>query len=186
MIRTLYSIFRDSANSFEGQERDEKVVLLLRQHPFVILIRLGLLGLAGLIPIIFGIMFLPYLSAYGWLNLFFFVSSVWFLGLWLIVFYLLTIYTLNTVIITDRRIIDSDQQGFFNRKISELLYRRIQDVSMHTSGVIETFLQFGNVTVQTAASEKQFIFHRVPKPEKVKDVIRRLAAARNSGVKAIT
>ena len=183
MTKKIFSIFRDSSNSFEGQASGERVILLLRRHPFAILLRIGLFSFFAFVPVIAGAVFLSYLVAYGWLALFLFASSIWYLGLWLAVFYSLTMYTLNTVIITDHRLIDSDQHGFFNREISELHSHRIQDVSIHTSGVIETFLQFGNITVQTAASEKQFIFHQISKPEKVKDIIMQITAFRHSGVK---
>lgn len=186
MIKSLVSIFRDSPNSFEGQEKDEQVILLLRRHPFIILLPMALFALACLVPIVIGVIFWPYLSAHNWLNLYFFVSSVWFLGFWLAVFYSLTMYTLNTVAITDHRIINSDQHGFFNRQISELHSHRIQDVSIHTNGLIETVLKFGNITVQTAASEKQFVFRQIPRPDRVKDVIMRMARSRGSGVKHTT
>ncbi|OGE80649.1 MAG: hypothetical protein A2660_01000 [Candidatus Doudnabacteria bacterium RIFCSPHIGHO2_01_FULL_45_18] len=185
MIRSLLSIFRESTNSFEGQKDDENIVLLLRRHPFTIYIRIGFYVLAFLVPIVAGVMFYSYLSVHNWFDTFFFVSSIWYLGLWLAVFHSLTLYTLNTVLITDRRIIDSDQHGLFNRETSELHSNRIQDVSTHTNGMIETFLQFGDVTVQTAASEKQFVFHQVPRPDKVKDVIMQMTASKHTGVKAV-
>ena len=185
MIKRLLSIFRDSPNSFEGQEKEERVVLLLRQHPFTILVSLTFFGLAGLAPIVVGVIFWSYLSVHGWLHLYLFVSSIWFSGLWLAIFHSLTMYTLNTVIITDRRVIDSDQHGLFNRKISELHSHRIQDVSVHTNGIIETFLRFGDVTVQTAGSEKQFVFHQIPQPDRVKNVIMQMARSRDSGVKTV-
>ena len=185
MIKALLSIFQESANSFDGQEKDENVILLLRRHPFTILLPLSLFGLAGFVPVVVGLIFWLPILAHGWLNLFLSISSVWFLAFWLAIFYSLTIYTLDTVIITDRRIIDSDQRGLFNRKISELHSHRIQDVSTHTNGLIETILKFGDITVQTAASEKQFIFHQIPKPDRVKDVIMQVARSRDSGVKAV-
>lgn len=185
MIKSFFSTFRDSPNSFEGQREGERVILLLRRHPFTILIRIGFFGLACFVPIIVGVMFLSYLLEHEWLNLYLFVSSIWYLGFWLAIFYFLTMYTLNTVTITDHRIIDSDQHGFFNREISELHSHRIQDVSVHTNGIIETFLKFGNVTVQTAASEKQFIFHQIPRPDRVKDVIMQMARSRHSGIKPV-
>ena len=185
MIKSFFSIFRESTNSFEGQESDEKVLLLLRQHPFTILIRVGLFCLVSLVPIVVGMAFREYLAANSGFDLFLFVSSLWYLVLWLTIFYALTMYTLNTVIITDHRIIESDQYGLFNRKISELHSYRIQDVTTHTNGLIETVLKFGNITVQTAGSEKQFVFHQIPRPDKVKDVIMQVATSRHSGVKPV-
>ena len=183
MVRKIFSIFKDSPNSFEGQESNEEVILLIRQHLFTVLVKVGLFSLAFLMPIIIGMIFWPYLLTYNLSSIFFFISSIWYLATWLAIFHSLTIYTLNTVIITDRRIVESDQHGLFDRETSELHNERIQDVTAHTNGVIETVLGFGNVTVQTAASERQFIFCRIPNPEKVKDVIMRITAAKHSGIK---
>ena len=184
MIKQLISVFIDSSNSFDGQEKGEQVVLLLRRHYFTISIRIGLQILACLIPVVAGVAFWPYLVAHEWSNIFLFLSSIWYLCFWLIIFHTLAIYTLSTVIITDHRVIESQQHGLFSREISELHSDRIQDVSARTHGIIETFLEFGDVTVQTAASEKLFCFHQLPNPNDVKDVIMQVAAARHSGIKA--
>lgn len=159
--------------------------MLLRHHPFTIIIKVLFFILAGFVPIVIWVISITLFPGYNWLNVLLFISSVWYLILWLAIFHSLTMYTLNTVIITNQRIIDNDQHGLFNRKVSELHNHRIQDVSVHTNGLIETLLTFGDVTVQTAASEKQFIFHKVPEPEKVKDTIMQITRARNSGVKAV-
>ncbi|MDO8729099.1 MAG: PH domain-containing protein [bacterium] len=185
MIKELFSIFRDSPNSFEGQEKNEEVILLLRRHPFVILLPIALFSLACIVPIVIGIVFGSYLSAHGLLSLYLFVTNVWFLIIWLAAFYSLTMYTLNTITITDHRIINSDQHGFFNRQISELHGHRIQDVSTHTNGLIETVLKYGDITVQTAGTEKQFVFHQIPRPDKVKDAIMQMARSRDSGIKTM-
>lgn len=185
MIGKLFSIFRESTNSFEGQKSDEEVLMLLRHHPFTIIIKVIFFMLAGLIPVAIWTVLVALFPGYNWLDVLLFVSSVWYLVLWLAIFHSLVMYTLNTVIITNQRIIDSDQQGLFNRKVSELHNHRIQDVSVHTNGFIETLLTFGDVTVQTAASEKQFIFHKIPEPEKVKNTIMQITRARNSGIKSV-
>ena len=183
MIHSFLSIFKESSNSFEGQQEGERVVFLLRQHPFTILLRIAFFCLACLLPIASGILFSSAIVSGGWLDLFLFTSSVWYLFLWLAIFYALTMYTLNTVTITDRCIIESDQYGLFSRGISELHSHRVQDVSSKTKGIIETFLKFGDITVQTAGSEKEFVFHKIAHPDKVKDVIMQIAATRDSGIK---
>lgn len=185
MIKELISIFLESSNSFDGQEKGEPVLLLLRRHIFTILMPLILFLLAGLVPIVAWSFVSSYLSRPELLNVFIFVSSVYYLGLWLGIFYSLTLYVLDTVIITDHRVIDNDQRGLFYRNVSELHSHRIQDVSTRTNGVIETFLNFGDITVQTAGSEKQFVFHQIPEPNKVKDLIMQTATTRDSGIKAL-
>lgn len=185
MIQKLFSIFRESPNSFDGQEKDEKVLMLLRRHVFTILAPLALFLLACLVPIALGITFYGYISTYNLLGLFLFLSISWYLAIWLGIFYALTIYTLDTVIISDHRIVNNDQRGLFFRDVGELHSHRIQDVYIRTSGIIETFLNFGDITVQTAGSEKQFVFRQIPNPSKVKDTIMQVVRSRDSGVKAV-
>jgi uncharacterized membrane protein YdbT with pleckstrin-like domain len=177
MIKSLLSIFRESNNSFDGEENGEKVILLIRRHPFFILTRLSIFVFLVLIPIAVGIVFYSFLYANNIMNLFFFVCSLWYLFIWSGAFYSLTMYTLDVWIVTDRRIIDSLQHGFFHRTISELHLSRIQDISVKTEGVVQTFLKFGDLSVQTAGTEEKFVFLQIPNPEKVKDEIMKLASA---------
>jgi uncharacterized membrane protein YdbT with pleckstrin-like domain len=175
-MNSFFSIFTKSTNSFDGEENGEKVVLLLRRHPFFILARLVFFAFLILLPMIVGALFSSFLYSNNILSFFFFASSLWYLFVWSGIFYSLTMYTLDVWIITDRRIIDSTQHGFFNRTISELHLTRIQDISVQTEGVVQTFLKFGNLQVQTAGSEERFKFSQIPNPEKVKDEIMKLAS----------
>ncbi len=183
-LHPFFSLFSESLNSFVGQKEGEEVITLLRRHPLTIYIRLGLLSFAALVPIFVGLIFYSLILNSGWFPAFLFVASLWYMALWLSAFHAITLYSLSTVLITNKRIIDSDQHGFFNREVSELSANRIQDVNAHTRGFIETFFKFGNVTVQTASSEREFIFHQVPHPEHVKDVIMQMSATHHTGIKA--
>lgn len=176
MINKIIHIFKDSSGSFEGQETGERVSLLLRRHPVVAYMRIGVFFLGLLAPIFVGLIFFSAIFKTDLWPLFFFVSSLWCLAFWFLMFYSLTIYTLNVVIITDRRIIDSDQHGLFNRKVSELHISRVQDVSVHIHGILETFLKFGDLVVQTAGQEMQFVFHEIPHPDKARGVIMQIVA----------
>ncbi len=183
MIKQLLSMFVESSNSFQGQKEGETVILLLRKHPFIIITRLSLFFLAALIPIVGGILTWSYLTEDENLkNLFFFSSTIWYLVLWLTSFYSLTLYSLDNVIITNHRIIKSYQHSLFNREIAELHSHRIQDVTTHTNGIIQTFLEFGDITIQTAGTENQFMFKQIPNPDEVKDVIMHITASKHSGV----
>lgn len=183
MIRKFLSLFRESTNHFEGKQEGEVVILLLRRHRFVVLFPLSFIALFALVPPLVWSGLSPALYAKGLVTPFLFIVSIWYLILWVVTFYCLLMWSLNTVVVTDRRIIENEQHSLFNRKVSELHAYRVQDVSTHTNGVIETFLHFGDIVVQTAASEKQFIFHRVPNPESVKDTIMQVASAHQSKVK---
>ncbi|MDP2650962.1 MAG: PH domain-containing protein [bacterium] len=173
-MKNLFEIFWDSSGSFEGKDEGEEVLMLLRRHPFTILIKLALLGIGLLLPILVGIPAYAYIASMGAINLYIFLSSIWALALWLLMFHALTMYTLNVLIVTNKRIIDNDQYGLFNRRIAELPLARVQDISVHTNGLIETFLRFGNMIVQSAGSERQFTFPQIPHPERVKDGIMKI------------
>jgi len=182
-MKSLFSIFVDSSNSFEGEENGEKVILLIRRHPFFIILRLIFFFILLLVPLTFGIIFFSFLYSNNLSGYFFFLFSVWCLFIWSGVFYSLTMYTLDVWIVTDRRIIDSTQHGFFNRTISELHLSRVQDISVETKGIIQTFLKFGNLQVQTAGTEEKFKFIQIPNPEKVKDEVMRLVSVSSSSPK---
>ena len=44
---------------------------------------------------------------------------------------------------------------------------------MEVRGLIPTFLDYGNLEIQTAGAEAKFMFEQIPHPNKVKDIIMR-------------
>jgi len=178
-MKSFFNLFINSNNSFSGEEEDEKVILLLRRHPFVILIRFIFSAFLVSVPVVFWIIFAQFLLLHKIFDLFLFLSSVWYIFVWADIFYSLTMYTLDVWIVTNKRIIDSTQHGFFNRTVSELHLNRIQDISVKTEGIIQTFLHFGNLQIQTAGTEERFNFSQVPEPMKVKDEIMKLIPNQN-------
>jgi uncharacterized membrane protein YdbT with pleckstrin-like domain len=174
-MRSIFSIIKNSENSFEQQENGEKVVLLLRRHPIVILLKLAVFAVMLLIPLIIGSYFTPWLYREGLLSLAVFLFSLWCLLIWSAAFYALTMYALDVWIVTDRRVLDSKQHGFFSRTTSELHLSRIQDVSVQTTGVIQTLFKFGDLHIQTAGAEEHFKFLQIPHPERVRGEIMKLS-----------
>lgn len=176
MISKLRSIFTETANTFEGQEEGEVVHLLLRRHPFIAIIQVIVFLLLAMIPPLLLLFFNNFLFKHQLLTIFFFVSSVWYLIIWSGIFYSLTMYTLDVWIVTDRRIIDSKQHGFFSRQVAELHMNRVQDITVQTRGLIPTILKYGDLQVQSAGADERFFFLQVPHPLKVKDTIMKLVA----------
>lgn len=185
-IRSFIDLFTESARTFEGQEKGEEVVLLLRRHPFVALMPVSTLASIGLIVFIAFLAFYSSIANSPYFTLALYLLSIFYLLLWIMIFYKLTMYTLNTVIVTDRRIIERDQNSFFDRKVSELHIYRIQDITVSTKGIIPTMLHYGDIVVQTAASDKEFTFHEMPRPEEVKNAIMKVVSMANAGVKPQT
>ncbi len=175
MFNSFLSLFVDSNNNFEGQEKGEDVVLLLRRHVFVIYTQLLLSFIIICIPLVIGKALHGFIVDHGLYSIFIFLSTIWYMFGWIMTFYSLTMYSLNVVIVTNHRIIESKQSGFFDRKISEFHLSKVQDITVHTQGIIQTLLHFGSIEVQTASEEREFIFPQIPNPEHVKDVIMGLA-----------
>ncbi|MEI7792219.1 MAG: PH domain-containing protein [Candidatus Berkelbacteria bacterium] len=151
---------------FPSQEKGEKVFLLVRKHwwnyiPFAIT------GILMILPIIAVFMYwsansadIPYETGtliIGGLTIYtMFILSVQLIGF--------ISYYLDVYIVTDHRIVDIDQAGLFNRKISELHLHQVQDVNAQVKGIFATLLHFGDVNIQTAGERENFIFSAIPNP----------------------
>lgn len=97
--------------------------------------------------------------------------SAYYLFAWLFFFFNFIDYYLDVWIVTNRRIINVEQEGFFARRISEHKLFRIQDVTSEVEGVFPTLLRFGSVYIQTAGTKRNFHFEQVPHPDRIKDTI---------------
>lgn len=159
---------------FPGQLENENIILFLRRHWFIFLKRL-LLIIAAIIILLFVYFTFSALnsnfSESEYHNLLLFGESLAILFIWNFFFILWLDYYLDAWIVTNERIINIEQRGFFNRDISELKLTKIQDVTSEIIGVIPTLLNYGNIYVQTAGKEERFNFCQIPNPNYVKNVI---------------
>ena len=84
------------------------------------------------------------------------------------------LYLLNVLCVTNRRVIDFDQRGFFHRVVSECTYDKIQDISFSIKGLSQTLLRYGNVQIQTAGSQANLEIENVRNPERVQQLVTRV------------
>lgn len=162
--------------TFPGVRPDEEIILLLRRHWRLIIGYILRLAISGIVPIII------YLLLFYTLNLeieeggliyiiLILGASIYYLFIWALFFHEWIDYYLDVWIVTNRRILNIEQEGFFNRTISEQNIERVQDVTSEVKGRLETFLDFGDVYVQTAGEEKRFVFEQIPHPYQVAEKI---------------
>lgn len=157
--------------SFEGMREKEKIIVFTRRHWFVMFSTfLGGLFMSFL-PFIIIILGAKYLIQYNLSSIFTLLWSLYLMSVWYLIFYKLTMYILDTWIVTNERVIDIMQIRFFSRKVSELHLESIQDISVNTNGVIQSYFNFGNLEIQTAAAAQRFLFEEVPNPLDIKDKI---------------
>ncbi len=144
---------------------DEGIVEIVRKYPLVFIWPI-LIGTVFIIAPFFFLYPLWHWSAWG-IVIFFVVLAI---GV-LIELRVWVLYSLNIFIITDERIIDIDQRGFFDQRVSEITYQKIQDVSFRTKGIWQTVLHYGSVVVQTAGEQANIELYGVKNPERVHQAI---------------
>ncbi|MEI7498380.1 MAG: PH domain-containing protein [Candidatus Falkowbacteria bacterium] len=161
-----------------NQLPDEKVITVLRRDTFVLfnrtmlfLLLFAILGIAAFIIT----NFIPGLLTDAYQPILLLAGSAYFLFIWLFYFFSFIDYYLDTWIITNERIINIEQNGFFSRTISEERLFRVQDVTSEVKGFWPTIWRFGDVFIQTAGEKQRFHFEQVPHPDMVRDTIIRLA-----------
>lgn len=148
--------------TIQNQADDEQIIKVWRHHPFTLLkpvlkvaafllIPLGLFAITG--PSMFSSPFLFALflliiaisgtfAAYQWVS--------WY-G--------------DVYVLTNYRIVDVEQEGFFHRNFSETTLNNIQDISHEVSGVPQTLFNYGDVVVQTAGALPNISLNDISNPQ---------------------
>lgn len=163
-----------------NQERNEQTVLFLRRY-WIDLAAVFLFAAAMLlVPVALG-------AAFTYAGMDVFASGFWgpvtslMLSAYILIVLVITMsqitdYFLDMWIVTNERIINIEQFGLFRRKVSEMRLNQVQDISSEMHGFLETFLTYGDVTIQTAGEKLQFHFKNINNPDEVKLTIARLVA----------
>lgn len=156
----------------------ETILLEVRRHWIVFLGPTVFFVLLAVIPIIAYTLVISLAPsqavsfALKYFSFLLFIYSIWLLFLWMGFFIRWTNYYLDVWYITEKRIIDVEQKRVFHREVSNLRFDKIQDVSIEVKGIIATFLNFGDLKVQTAAEDSSdFFMDSAARPEDVRKVI---------------
>lgn len=158
---------------FPSQKSQEKVFLLLRRHWFTyfgFVFVAFIMSIPILALIIFWINRPDYFSSELGSAVIIAVFSYILFALGVMLYGFIDYY-LDVYIVTNERIVDVEQNGFFKRKISELHLHQIQDVSAKVEGIFPTMLHYGNILIQTAGERENFVFQSIPNPYRVSKLI---------------
>jgi hypothetical protein len=158
-------------------EDGEHIVEEVRKHWIVILGDTIFSIIIALLPLVFYALVIgPHREALDKevTNVFFFLYNIWLLCTILVFFANWTKYYLDVWVVTNKRIIDIDQKKLWHRDIASLRLEMIQDVKLEVTGVIATFFKIGDLNLQTAASEREFLIKNVSQPEQMKEMIMKL------------
>jgi hypothetical protein len=80
---------------------------------------------------------------------------------------------MDALIITDQRVVENEQRGFFSKTVTELLYRDILEISYSKEGMSSSLYNYGDIKIRTA-SENELVFEKIPNPAEVVEVINRI------------
>jgi len=166
-----------------GLEQGEKVLAVVRRHWFLFALDIGLLVILAVVPPIVialvpnnAFVGMPISGQADELGLF--LYCLWLLFLWVAIFVRWTDYYLDIWVVTDKRVIDVEQKGLFNREITTASLERIQNVTINVRGLFATLLGFGDVQIETAGAElHQIVIRSSNNPERVKEMILRASHA---------
>lgn len=154
--------------AFDSQQEEEHVVLLLRKHPITQLRWIFIAFLLILVPNLF-----PFLPVYTLAPPLYqlAVQALWFLLVTGFVIESFLGWFFNVYIITDERVVDVDFLSLIYKNVSSAKIDNIEDVTATTGGALRSVFNFGTVTIQTAAAQREFEFTDVPQPAKVTKLV---------------
>jgi hypothetical protein len=165
---------------FDRKEKDEEIIMITRKHWIAYFTHILLAFFIPLIPI-----FLLVVSSnsdiYGKSTIYLglFVASV-VISINIIVTAIVQWYY-NISIITDKRILCLKVNSIFQHAYTEILWRKIQDVSHDSIGLLSSIFDIGNVYLDTAGEGIDLTLKFVPKPRDVQEVVDNLVDLAHNG-----
>lgn len=143
---------------FDGQRDGETLLFVFRRH--MISMRKGFYML--LIP--FVISSIPPLIWQTQIELFLLPIAGLFIGLVLFAYHYIMWY-FTIYIVTDQRIRQITQRGFFGKDVVELRLSKIQNISYNIPGLSGELFKYGTIVIQTFVGD--LVIHKVEHPDEI-------------------
>lgn len=77
----------------------------------------------------------------------------------------------STLILTDKRVVDIDQKGFFDQIVTEAPYEQIDEASYRIKGFCATVFRYGDVRMDLSGSAADIIFKNIYRPSRIHNLI---------------
>lgn len=149
---------KNKTQQFDGQREGEELLFVFRRH--IIAMRKGFYLL--LIPMALGA--LPYLIWQDDFNLFYVFLGGFGIGL-ILFFYHFLLWHFTYYIVTDQRIRQITQKGFFGKDVIELKLVKIQNISYNVPGFFGEIFNFGTIVIQTFVGD--LVIKNVEHPDRI-------------------
>ncbi|MCD4756617.1 hypothetical protein K8R20_03320 [bacterium] len=163
---------------FSRKEQDEEVLLVVRRHWIAYISHVLIALIIPLIPFI--LLFLPHNDSVGiTLYLGLFVTSLVLSTNILVTTFLQWYY--NVSIITDKKIVTLTVANVFHHNYTEILWRKVQDISHDSVGALSSIFDLGTIYIDTAGADIDLKLPLVQNPRDVQDVIDNLVELTHNG-----
>lgn len=158
-------------------DEHEQIVKVIWDHWFILIGKICVLVLAIVIPVVSVALLhlLPieqFASLSGSVGMAEgFLLTAWLIIVWMVGWNVYTNYFLNVLLVTDIRIFDITQMGFFRRQSASFRIDHIQNVTVEQVGILQTLLNFGSIRFETAGENINFVAKYIPSPYDIKRLI---------------
>jgi uncharacterized membrane protein YdbT with pleckstrin-like domain len=149
---------RDPNLDFDGQRDDEQLLFVFRRH--IIAMRKGFY----LLFIPFVVSAIPPLIWQSTMELFLLPIAGLAVGLVLFSYHFIMWY-FTLYIVTDQRLRQITQHGFFGKDVVELRLSKIQNISYNVPGLSGEMFGYGTLIIQTVVGD--LVIHKVEHPDKI-------------------
>lgn len=157
-------------HSFPGQQPDESTLVVLHRHWAPFCVEAFRFLALGLLPAAVWVVWSTLSGIELQTNSLLFVilimlASLYYLFLLIVLYGFWIDYYLDMFLVTNKRVVDIEQDGLFSRTVAEQSIDRIQDVTSEIKGFFPSILRYGNIYIQTAGTQERFVFENVHNPE---------------------
>lgn len=152
---------------FEDQAEGEKVILVLRAHPFTQLFWVLNAIFFVILLFVFDFIFPTFLNS----NQIIFINIFVLFGIASYVWMNFLTWFFNVGIVTNIRVIDIDFENVIYTEISEARLNKVQDITSKSGGFFEAFFNYGDLYIQTAGTASNIEFLNIPNSSDVVRII---------------
>lgn len=166
----FYSYCLNPQINFDTHEEGEKIILLLRSHPFT---QVGwILNSIFLLILILVLNF--FIQSFFNLGQIFIINCFSIVFIFSYIWFNILSWYFNVGIVTNKRVIDIDLHAVIYKEITDAQLGKIEDVTVKSGGYLQSFFDYGSIFIQTAGTAVNIEFNNVPYPTDAVQVINKL------------
>lgn len=160
------------------EDENEPILIFLHRHVISFIIPVAIFIILALLPAFFKLViskdpFAIAISLDARLLITVFVSMYYLMlvgyifGEWISYYY-------DILIVTKSTVIDIKQNNLFNREITHLHLRQVEDISSEIKGFMPTLFNYGDIIIQSAGAQEHTLIKAIPNPQKVAAMVLQL------------